>query len=1225
MKHICNYLHIQQIVLNKKEMSDIGRTLNHFEHVLLRPDTYVGSIRTCKKEVWTYGVNAVSEFKKKEIQFNSALFSIIREIGSNVIDNKWRGEEKGINMSKVDVSFDAKTCEITFRNDGRTIPVELNEYEKEDYTSGNSYVHKAYPAEVFFGEMMSSTNYDDTEKRKTSGKNGVGASCTNIFSKKFTVEHTDGKKKFIQKYENNAKDRTKPCVTQARCKGYTQISFIPDYERFGYQEIINTPEGKLDFISVLKYYAAEMATMMKAVPVNFSILNYDIISESEDEVEEENVDSIGLSTESKKTCKIIIKDLMKYAKMHFPNSKNLIQSELNGDECVLIEISDPEDVYESSDILHRSYVNGILTFRGGEHLKKWRDSIIPQVVKELNSRKFKKGETRPKASARSIYPYFLMFVRCEIDKPEFTSQTKEELGLPPPGAKQITAGKLKKEQLSKMMKWDFVELLDNKLLEHAERKATNKERVQKVSMGKKYRSAGWAGKKRTKEMLPDEPKLFITEGMSAKGFALRGIDAVPNGQNKYGAFAIRGKFINVQNSSKLMVSKNEEVIALKRVLGLVSGVDYTIDKNFNELRYRSVCFLTDADDDGIHIRGLLINFFWKLFPSLTKRGFFTIMNKSESIERGCLQAMATPVVRVTAKKNGGKGVEELFFYSNPEFKKWISDNNNKSRIVKTKTDDGVKYYKGLGAINPKEAPKYFAEQLLVNYILDGDETKKMALGFDSKETCARKKWIKNCLSNGVGEYVYEGNISISNFVNDQLVVYNITALRRSIPSMFDGFKESQRKILYGMRVKNYNSSLDIESIGGALKDITGYHHGAVSLYEAIFNMGRGFVGTNNIPLLINDGEFGTRLGGNGKDGDQAQPRYAKTKLDDIAYALFSKSDDDILAYRYEDNFRVEPETYAPILPMLLINGSEGIGSGWSTKWPNYNPEDICKYICNYLGEKQNRKKIVPWYRNFTGEIDLDKDKSGKVVGWTSRGILQECKEGWWKITDLPIGVWGYSAKDELEKLLNGNPRYLLDLEEMCSANKIHFRIKPTKNYIPDIDAKNNMGFMKKKHSLRNMYALDENDTPRKFDSPEEYLEMWIPWRLDLYKKRKEHIISKLESELVFVKNKFLYIKSVVEGNLNMNAENDVLENNMLEIGLEKLSHSKNSTSPSFEYLLGMQMRSMTKEKYETLEKEKTSIESHLESYKHKSVKDLFREDIDMFLKKYKLFLKERHE
>ena len=116
-----------------------------------------------------------------------------------------------------------------------------------------------------------------------------------------------------------------------------------------------------------------------------------------------------------------------------------------------------------------------------------------------------------------------------------------------------------------------------------------------------------------------------------------------------------------------------------------------------------------------------------------------------------------------------------------------------------------------------------------------------------------------------------------------------------------------------------------------------YQHGEQSLNQTIVSMAQDYVGSNNLNLLQPNGQFGTRLLG-GKDS--ASPRYIYTCLAPITHTIMKNEDESLLQAQYEEGIRIEPVCFLPVVPMVLINGATGIGTGWSTTIPNHNPIEI---------------------------------------------------------------------------------------------------------------------------------------------------------------------------------------------------------------------------------------------------------------------------------------------
>lgn len=1217
-------------------IDDTGQVLNPFEHALKRPDSVIGSKATVKREMYVFNETGEDEENSealddegipvkntpkssivfRKIKYNQGLLRIFIEAMSNAIDNLWRSLKKEITMKRIEFTLDNDPDSetygwITVLNDGYCIPVEKKKYTFTDQRTKKVRTEMLYPAEVFFGEMHAGTNFENDDKRKTSGRNGMGGKAIVIFSKEVVIEHTnpEQKKKFVQNYRENGTDRDPPVITSYKSKtGYTSISFLPDYAYFGYPNLDD------DLFALLKRYIYE-ASMITGLPVT---LNGE---------------------------KIIVKDLPKYVRFFYPVAKenNMISFKApNGDECVLIE-KGMTDKDTEEDISQVSWINGINTRDGGLHVEAWKKAILPALVKAFNTRKPKKGEKDVlKATAKQIYPYLTLFVRAEAEGAMFGGQTKDAFTELPGNVTKVTLASEKQkaefaktinESLKKILKWNFVSLLEEKLAMKAELTQAKKETTSKkrIAYGDKAEEANFAGTKQSEKCT-----LWIAEGKSAKTFVSNIISGLPNGTDYNGILALKGKFINVINNSIKDIRANKEMAILKELMRLMTGADYNDPQLRKTLRYGRIVIACDQDDDGFHIKGLVLLALWKLWPSL-----FDLKTHDG---KAFICSVSTAVVM--ARKGKGKNQKVVkMFYSNPEFRSWYETADTKGIILK--------YYKGLGTHKPGDEKLYNDDPKQVEYILDGEEEEYMDLGFNSKQSEWRKTWITRDIQKP-GEMVISeeslpitinGELSLSTFVDTQLIIYHKMALRRALPNIYDGFKESQRKAFYGVMFDKdaRSEAQNLENLAGSVKKMTGYHHGGTSLQDTMIKMAQGFVNSNNIPPLVNEGQFGSRYSGG---NDAAAARYVYTKLDDICWVLFSEMDEPILKKGVEDGQQVEFEYFMPILPMILINGAAGIASGYSTNIPCYNPEDLASWIEAWLDDKNSVSgldPLVPWYRGYKGTIELVKkvgkenkvcEKGEKATGWRTKGILEPMKNGWWRISELPIGMWTQDMKAYLEYLLTGQPpegskkkkgdKYLTDMRWKGTANTAVWEIKPTKDFIPDMEVRGNFKNMQNVFSLTNMHVIDENNYPQKFSSPEAILEVFCAKRLDFYEKRKKYWTKEYQKQFDKESDRYKYVKAVIDGKLAMKQEEEKLEKSMLGLGLRKAEDARGKVS--FDYLLSMQMRSiMSANKLEEIKKEVEKIKALLVSMKTKTAKDLWKDDLELFRTAYKKFLDTRIE
>jgi len=398
--------------------------------------------------------------------------------------------------------------------------------------------------------------------------------------------------------------------------------------------------------------------------------------------------------------------------------------------------------------------------------------------------------------------------------------------------------------------------------------------------------------------------LILCEGDSAKAGILSGLS--PNDRNIYGVYPMKGKLLNVRGEATKKINENKEIIEIKKIMGLESNKKY---KNTDELRYNKILFMTDQDLDGSHIKGLCINLFECLWSSLLDiSGFLGFMN--------------TPILKAS------KGTHKKQFYNEQEYELWKKENNEGKGWA-------IKYYKGLGTSTSKEFKEYFKDKKTMDILLGEQDTEKIDMVFNKKKSEHRKEWLSTYNRDGVLD-TNQLQISVCDFVDKEMIHFSKYDCDRSIPNLMDGLKVSQRKILYSAFKKNLVSEIKVAQFSGYVSEHSGYHHGESSLNGAIVNMAQTFVGSNNINVLMPNGQFGTRLQG-GKDS--ASERYIFTQLNKITRMIFKKEDDVILNYLNDDGTPVEPVFYAPILPMILVNGTKGLVQVLAQTFPCFNPKN----------------------------------------------------------------------------------------------------------------------------------------------------------------------------------------------------------------------------------------------------------------------------------------------
>ena len=1109
---------------------------DQLSHVLLRPEMYIGavSLRLSEEYIAIQNKDLSYEIIKKDIKTSPAILRIFIEILSNAIDNYQRSVENKIPCSYIKVYIDKETGETKVVNDGDFIPIKIDETEK------------MYNHTLIFGNLLSGSNFDDEQDRYVSGRNGIGATACNIFSKKFTIHalDPDNKKTFEQTWTNNMRDIAEPIIGKAKTsKAYTSISYFPDFEKFGLKGYTD------DIISQYMKYIIDTSILTK-VKVYFN-------------------DNL-----------IPVNNLTLYSKLFDCHTDETISFKGSNSECVLTPSKEFEMV---------TFVNGIFTKLGGTHLDAWSDAIFRPLLEKIN----KKG--KPQLNIKDIKQYFRIFVIATVVNPHFESQSKYKLESPKIEASVKTA------DIAKIMKWsvvsDIQDIIRSKemiVLKKSEKKKKGYVKIEGLD------NANYAGTKNSHLC-----SLILCEGLSAKTYAVAGIEKGVygyTGRNYNGILALGGKLLNCRNSNPSIIAKNKVITDLVQALGLQHGVDYTIEDNYKNLQYGRVILLTDADCDGIHISGLIMNFLHALFPSVLKR------------KEPFLVSMQTPIVRVFNK--GG----DILFYDENRFKDYVKKQN---KTVKSK------YYKGLGTTKIEDVPDTFGEKM-VEYVKDDKLDESINKVFHKDFADERKKWLENYNPNPEFSLDDGGKMiemKMSNFVNNEVIKFSHEDCKRSIPSLFDGLKQSQRKLIFSVKKRNLlysKPSLKVAQLGGYVAEHTNYHHGEQNLYQTIVKMAQEFPGSNNIPLFYRDGQFGSRNDGG---SDAASPRYIFTKMESLTPLIFREEDDVLLNYIDDDGDLVEPEFYIPIIPMILVNGCTAIGTGWSSSIPCYNPKDLIECIkiwMEYDGkvitndEKGNITsslfpELLPWYRGFTGKIET---KDNKII--TYGNITKEKNKV--NITELPIGMWTNKFKEFCEDLIV--EKKIKSMNNNSTVKKVNFTLTETEDGLSC-----NLNNLKLHSYLytTNMVVFNEKYQLKKYNI-DQIINDFCYMRYEFYKKRKQYIIKQLEKDLRFLGNKERFITEIINKKLNiMNVDENILIKELEKRGYDKenvkVDDEGEESGGGYNYLLRLPVRTLTSNQVKKIQNDILSLEKKLDYITKISEKKMWVNDLNEFEEEYEKWLK----
>jgi len=1050
-----------------KTATETYQKLTQLEHIIKRPDTYIGSVEMTEAQMWVFN-KGTSQMEYRKVNYVPGLYKIFDEILVNAADAKQRDDADNA-MTALKVSVDRATGEIQVENNGKGIPVEMHKKEK------------MYIPQLIFGELLTGSNYDDEEKKTVGGRNGYGAKLCNIFSTDFNLEVQDSTnaKRYKQQWTANMSNVSKPKITASKSANFVRITFKPDYTRFG------MPQGIDDDFEALVYRRVyDMAGTLRGVKV---VLN---------------------------GTHIKLKDFKAYCELYakaIGQERAMEEGEAPKNTTVHMDVDPKRPRWQigftvSDGTFHQiSFVNSIATTMGGTHVNYITEKITTYLLAHLQKKMKGHG-----LKGNHIRNHIFIFINCLVDNPAFTSQTKEQMTTK---ASQFGGGKieLSEDFLKKIVKSDALA----KIMDFAERKAdkamakSDGSKRSRVSNAKLV-DANLAGTRRGHECT-----LILTEGDSAKSLAVAGRAILD--PDRIGVFPLRGKMLNVRDASLEQISKNQEIQNIKQFLGLKHKTTYTDTKS---LRYGHLMIMADQDHDGSHIKGLLINFLQVQYPSLLQIPDF-------------FQEFITPIVKVWQGKNPKKPLKLKSFFTQPQYETWKESHKHEMHRWESK------YFKGLGTSSNEDAQVYFNnldDHLKEFNTMRPTEAELFDLAFSKKKADARKEWLGNFVP---GTFLDQSTKSITytDFVNRELILYSMADNIRSIPSVVDGFKPGQRKVIYACFKRNLIKDKKVIELAGYVSEQTAYHHGETSLQQAIIGLAQNFVGSNNVNVLEPSGNFGSRLSGG---SDAASPRYIHTRLSPFARKIFSALDEPNLEAQLEDGSLIEPKVYVPVIPMVLVNGADGIGTGWSTTIPNYHPEDIVKNLKRRMGRLEDTggeelpfEPMMPWFRGWTGQTEAAGPERYKVNG-AARFSDDNANEI--IVTELPVRTWTDDFKARLEEIISGakGPSWIKDYKEFNDHKRVHFEIMLSDDKAREAILKEGIlerFKLTKQLATSNLVAFDTAGRIRKYEKVEDIMEEYYGYRYNMYTERKKHWLAVYHADLRKYQNQARFIKEVIDGKL----------------------------------------------------------------------------------------------
>ena len=639
--------------------------------------------------------------------------------------------------------------------------------------------------------------------------------------------------------------------------------------------------------------------------------------------------------------------------------------------------------------------------------------------------------------------------------------------------------------------------------------------------------------------------------------------------------------------------------SIKQIIGLREDVDYNLEHNINTLRYGFIILTVDADDDGMHILAHVLNFFREKFPGILKKNMIGYLR--------------TPIVK-TLK---GDKIHNRFF-NIKSFETWRERYGTKGF--------NVRYYKGLGTSNDDDIKDDLKYAPTIVCFYDGECVDNFNLAFHEDNTDLRKEWIEkwrdvtqvtDIVSMDISKIKTKCDIlqaqDISQFINRELVGYSVASLFRAIPSEYDHLKDSQRKALYSaLNFFGYDpkkgKSIKVGRFANKAADMTQYHHGEKSLIDTFIKMAQDFIGSNNMGYFKKDGQFGTRADG----GDNAaDARYSETHLAWWIPLVYQKESVELIQKRIVDDEECEPLWLPGVIPMGIVNGTNGIATAFSTSTPSHNPLDVIQWYKERC-EGKKPKSILPWYNNFKGKMKIiNRDSTEDSIGVNYRNddlnnemlpadlnkekpvsspkrertfeeaeleemdkdnlsILEHAKDSRLtlktfgkydivgfhkndgpiiKITELPIRTWIGRYRKWLEFLIHqkGKERPIYDFKDNSTTDVPNFEIHWNSNY--KIPTHVTLRLIRS-FGLSNITLIDHRGFPTRYGNVEEVMEKYYKHMIDHYNNVKNNRIRIEEEKVIDITYKMKFIVNVLNKTIPIiKVKEDLVKDKMKEINI----------------------------------------------------------------------------
>ena len=435
-------------------------------------------------------------------------------------------------------------------------------------------------------------------------------------------------------------------------------------------------------------------------------------------------------------------------------------------------------------------------------------------------------------------------------------------------------------------------------------------------------------------------------------------------------------------------------------------------------------------------------------------------------------------------------------------------------------------------------------------------------------------------------------LPLEDFFKNEYIDFSVYDNVRKLANYIDGQKNASRKIVHTVLQQNIDKFVKVSNLGPKVQDYAQYLHG--SLEGTIVNMTADYVGSgNNVPLLEGDGNFGSAF-----INDAAATRYIFARMNPILKTLYVKDDFVNLEHQDFEGAKIEPRYYVPVLPMLAINGSEGVSIGFAQKILPRKPKEIIKWVKQRATGERITANLTPHWEGMNCTVN----KGESSVQWEITGSFTRKTKHRITIDALPVGYTLKQYQAVLDKLVED--RVIKDYDDLSDNDVFEFEIQVDRSFGERTDEwiLNKLKLIKK--VSENFTCIDENNKIVIFESLKELLEAWYVKRIEYNDKRKTHLLASMQEEMDYTNARAKFIQGVVEEAIE-------LRNTKEAAVIEQAEAYDSILQGRVKGFLGLPMRSLTTEEIAKLKAKANALKTEIAEYSKKSFENILIEDIDI--------------